>query len=192
MFRGLISDAKTASGLLIDKYFARASVVVPFVVALGFATAAITLMLVNRFGYIAAFWMIAGVFTLIGLVATRVVTDKENKADIAEKQAGAQDTGATTQAAAQVAVQVLMTLAGTLLSTPRRPGTLAAGTKMVVRNMPLVVLLAMLAWLFWPNEPESDAGRPEGGVGKSNGMHPPAGDPEPGETERARPAAQCQ
>ena len=74
MFQGLISDAKAASGLLIDKYFARASVVVPFVVALGFATAAITLMLVNRFGYIAAFWIIAGGFTLIGLVATRVVS----------------------------------------------------------------------------------------------------------------------
>ena len=78
------------------------------------------------------------VFTLIGLVATRVVTDKENKADIAEKQAGAHDTGAATQAAAQVAVQVLMTLAGALLSTPRPPGTLAAGAKTVVRNMPLV------------------------------------------------------
>ena len=79
MFRGLISDAKAASGLLIDKYFVRASVVVPFVVALGFATAAITLMLVNRFGYIAAFWMIAGVFTLIGLVATRVVRTRRTR-----------------------------------------------------------------------------------------------------------------
>ena len=107
------------------QYILGAVVVVPFVVALGFATAAITLMLVNRFGYIAAFWMIAGGFTLIGLVATRVVGDKENKADIADKLAGVHDTGATTQAAAQVAVQVLMTLAGVFLSTPRAPGTLA-------------------------------------------------------------------
>ena len=76
-----------------------------------------------------AFWIIAGGFTLIGLAATRVVTDKENKADIAEKQAGAHDTGATTQAAAQVAVQVLMPLAAALLSAPRPPGTLAAGAK---------------------------------------------------------------
>jgi hypothetical protein len=170
MFQGLISDAKAASGLLIDKYFARAVVVVPFVVALGFATAAITLMLVNRFGYIAAFWMIAGGFTLIGLVATRVVGDKENKADIADKLAGAHDTGATTQAAAQVAVQVLMTLAAGLLSTPRGPGTIAAGAKMVVRNMPVVVLLALLAFLFWPSESESNADAPDVGCRKPNGM----------------------
>ena len=170
MFQGLISDAKAASGLLIDKYFARAVVVVPFVVALVFATAAITLMLVNRFGYIAAFWMIAGGFTLIGLVATRVVGDKENKADIADKLAGVHDTGATTQAAAQVAVQVLVTLAAGLLSTPRGPGTIAAGAKMVVRNMPVVVLLALLAFLFWPSESESNADAPDVGCRKPNGM----------------------
>ena len=175
MFQGLISDAKTASGLLIDKYFARAFVVVPFVVALGFATAAITLMLVNRFGYIAAFWIIAGGFTLIGLAATRVVTDKENKADIVEKQAGAHDTGAATQAAAQVAVHVLMPLAAALLSTPRPPGKLAAGAKTVVRNMPLVILLALLAFCSGRASSETDADRPDAGLRKPNGTHPPVG-----------------
>ena len=35
MFRGLINDAKSAAGSLIAKYLARASVAVPFVVALG-------------------------------------------------------------------------------------------------------------------------------------------------------------
>ena len=42
MLRGLISDAKSAAGSLIAKYLARASVVAPFVIALAFATAAIT------------------------------------------------------------------------------------------------------------------------------------------------------
>ena len=74
MFRGLISDVKSAAGSLIAKYLARASVVAPFVIALAFATAAITLMLIDRFGSIAAFWMLAGGFILIGLVATRVAT----------------------------------------------------------------------------------------------------------------------
>ena len=138
MFRGLISDAKSSTGSLIGKYLARASVAVPFVVALGFATAAITLMLVNRFGCIAAFWMVAGGFALIGLAATRVVTVKEHE-EIADKQAENHDSSVATQAAAQVAVQVLMTLAGTLLSTPPRAGTLAAGAKIVFRNIPMVL-----------------------------------------------------
>ena len=139
MFRGLISDAKSSTGSLIGKYLARASVAVPFVVALGFATAAITLMLVNRFGCIAAFWMVAGGFALIGLAASRVVTVKEHEEELADKQAENHDTGVATQAAAQVAVQVLMTLAGTLLSTPPRAGTLAAGAKIVFRNIPMVL-----------------------------------------------------
>lgn len=42
MFAGLINHAKAAASGLVLKYVARASVVVPFVIALGFALAAIT------------------------------------------------------------------------------------------------------------------------------------------------------
>lgn len=41
MFQGLINSAKTAVSSLILKYVARASVAVPFVIALGFALAAL-------------------------------------------------------------------------------------------------------------------------------------------------------
>lgn len=44
MFQGLINSAKTAVSSLILKYVARASVAVPFVIALGFALAAIALL----------------------------------------------------------------------------------------------------------------------------------------------------
>ena len=60
MFQGLINNAKSAVSGLVLKYVARASVAVPFVIALGFALAAITVMLVNRFGQITAYWTIAG------------------------------------------------------------------------------------------------------------------------------------
>jgi len=176
MFRGLIDDAKSAAGSLIAKYLTRASVAVPFVVALGFATAAITLMLIDRFGSIAAYWMVAGGFIVIGLAATLVVSVKEHEEEVAEKQAESQDTaGVATDAAAQAAVQAPMALLGALLATPLGPGTLAGGAKMVVRNIPLVVLLALLALLFWPSESETDAAGLEAGLGKPNGMHPPGG-----------------
>ena len=173
MFRGLISDAKSASGSLITKYLTRASVAVPFAVALGFATAAITLMLVDRFGSIAAFWMIAGGFTVIGLAATRVVTVKEREEEVAEAEN--QGTVVAAELVSQAAMQGLMALAGALLSTPLGPGTLTAGAKMVVRNIPLMVLLALLALLLWPSQSESDAEAPDVGLGKANGMRPPAG-----------------
>jgi hypothetical protein len=177
MFRGLINDAKSAAGSLIAKYLARASVAVPFVVALGFATAAITFMLVDRFGAITAYWIVAGGFTLIGLVATLAVTVKEQEEEVAEHQAEQTDTaGVATDAAAQAAAQAPLALLGALLSTPLGPGTIAGGMKMVVRNIPLVVLLALMALLFWPSEQASEAAdvdAPDVG-GKPNGAHPPA------------------
>ena len=86
MFRGLINDAKAAAGSLVGKYLVRASVAVPFIVAIGFAVAAITLMLVDRFGAINAYLMVAGGFTLIGLIAALVVTVKEQEEEVAESQ----------------------------------------------------------------------------------------------------------
>lgn len=47
---------------------------------------------------------------------------------------------------------------------------------MVVCNIPLVVLFALLVLLFWPSESDSNADDPQVGLGKLNGMHPPAGD----------------
>jgi hypothetical protein len=60
MFRGLINDAKSAVGNLVLKYVARASVAVPFVIAVGFAVAAIASMLVERFGAVTGYWIVAG------------------------------------------------------------------------------------------------------------------------------------
>lgn len=54
MFAGLINQAKSAASHLILKYVARASVAVSFVIAAGFAFAAITVMLVERFGHVMA------------------------------------------------------------------------------------------------------------------------------------------
>ena len=63
MFRGLINDVKAAAGSVVTKYAARASVAVPFIIAFGFATAGVTLMLVERFGHRNAYFMVAAGFT---------------------------------------------------------------------------------------------------------------------------------
>jgi hypothetical protein len=180
MFRGLINDAKAAAGSLVAKYLARASVAVPFVVGLGFATAAVTLMLVERFGGVIASWIIAGGFTLIGLVATLAVTVKEQEEEVADEQAQKHDTmDAATDVAAQAAAQAPLALMGALLSTPMGPGAVAGGAKMIARNIPLVVLLVLLAMLFWPSgtsaadSESAEVDEPEF-VPKPNGVHPSA------------------
>lgn len=153
MFRGLINDAKSAAVSLVAKYLARASVAVPFIIAVGFAIAAITHLVIDRFGAVTGCWLLAGGFTLIGLVATLLVKHKEQEEEVADQQAQEADTaGVATDAAAQAAVQAPLALIGALMSTSAGPKALVGGAKVALRNLPLVVLLALIALLFWPTE----------------------------------------
>jgi len=174
MFRALINDAKAAATSVVVKYLARASVAVPFVIAAGFAIAAITHMLIERFGAVVGCWLLAAGFTLIGLVATLLVKVKERGEEVAEKQAQAADTaGVANAAAAQALMQAPLALAGALASTPLGPKTVANGAKLILRNLPLVVLLGLLALLFWPTQPTAAQGDQDQGE-----EQPPAPGPE--------------
>src|SRR6476619_5236567 len=92
MFRGLINDAKSAAASLVARYLARASVAVPFVIAVGFAIAAIAHSVIERFGIVAGCWLLAAGFTLIGLLATLFVKHKEQEDEVADQAAQAADT----------------------------------------------------------------------------------------------------
>jgi hypothetical protein len=180
MFRALINDAKSAAGSTVSKYIvkylARACVLLPFVIAVGFVTAAITLMLIDRYGAIAAFWMVAGGFSVIGLVATLVLTLKERGKEIGERRAAELDAART--ASARAAAQAPMILLGALLSTSVGPGVVAGGAKMLARNFPLVALAGLIALLLKPTTSSVDEADAEGAsaAGKSNGAHPVSSD----------------
>lgn len=187
MFRALINDAKAAATSVVAKYLARASVAVPFLIAAGFAIAAITHMLIQRFGAVLGCWLLAAGFTLIGVVATLLVKVKEHEEEVAEQQAEAADTAdVANEAAAQALMQAPLALVGGLLSTPLGPKSVANGAKLILRNLPLVVLLGLIALLFWPTQPSAAEGdqdqgeeqppRPEPDANgayrpKGNGLH---------------------
>jgi len=157
VFRTLINDAKSAAGAVIGKYAIRASVAVPFVVAAGFGTAATTLVLVDRFGAVTAYSLMAAGFAALGLLAAAIVTVKEQEEVAEDTQAERTDTAdVATDAAAQAAVQLPLALLGTLLTTPMGPGVAAGGAKMLLRNLPLVLLAAVIALLFWPSTQKPD------------------------------------
>ena len=112
MFAGLINQAKSAASHLILKYVARASVAVPFLIAAGFSLAAITVMLVERFGHVMAYWLLAGGLALIGVIASTIVSVKEHEEEVVERQAAKTDTeelvsDATAQALAQTPIALL-------------------------------------------------------------------------------------
>jgi phosphate/sulfate permease len=172
VFAGLINHAKSAISGLLLKYVARASVAVPFVIAVGFALAAITVMLVERFGHVVAYWIVAGGLAAIGIAAATFVSVKEHEEEVAEKAAEKTDTReAVTDAATEAIVQTPIALLGALFAMPGGGSTALGAARLLGRNLPLVLLLVMIGALFWPTE---HATGEEGAAGrKSNGSDDP-------------------
>ncbi len=86
MFAGLINQAKAAVGGLVLKYLTRASVAIPFVVALGFAVAATAAMLVQHLGHVTGYWLMAGGLAAVGVIGAIVVSVKEPKEEVADEK----------------------------------------------------------------------------------------------------------
>jgi hypothetical protein len=80
-----MNQAKDAVSGLVLKYVARASVAIPFVIALGFAIAAVSVSLVNarsRRGVLDDGWRPAA----IGVIAAIAVSVKEHDEEAAERK----------------------------------------------------------------------------------------------------------
>ena len=86
MFQGVIDAAKSSASALLAEYAARASVAVPFLIALGFATSALTVYLMERFGAISAYLIVAAGFTAIGVIGAIAFGVKEQEEEPAELQ----------------------------------------------------------------------------------------------------------
>jgi hypothetical protein len=153
VFAGLIDQAKSAASHLALKYVARASVAVPFVIAAGFALAAITVMLVERFGHVMAYWLVAGGLALVGVIATIVVSVKEHEEEVVEQQGAKTDTEElVSDATAQALVQTPIALLGALMTMPGGAAGALSAARLLGRNWPLVLFLVMIGALFWPTE----------------------------------------
>jgi hypothetical protein len=144
VFAGLINQAKSAASDLALKYVARASVAVPFVIAAGFALAAITVTLVERFGQVTAYWLVAGGLAAVGIVAALAVSIKEEEEAKAEQVAEESDTQeVVSDAAAQAIAQTPIALLGALMTTPGGATPALGVARLLGRNFPLVLLLVM-------------------------------------------------
>jgi hypothetical protein len=151
VFAGLINQAKSAASHLVLKYVARASVAVPFIIATGFVLAAITVMLVERFGHITAYWLVAGGLVLIGVIASIVVSVKEHEEEVAEQRAEKTDTEqVVSDATAQALVEGPIALLGALVTMPGGAAGALSAARLLGRNWPLVLLLVLVGGLFWP------------------------------------------
>ena len=187
MFRSLINDAKSAAGALVSKYLLRASVAVPFVAAAGFGTAALTVMLVERYGGVAAYGIMAAGFAVVGLASALLVTIKEQEVEVADAEAANSDTiDVASEAATQAAAQLPLALAGTLLTSPMGARAALGAVKTLTRNLPLVLLFAIIGFLLWSYQ---DRDRPTEGEAADEDVHKqpaphPVAEPAPGTKSR--------
>jgi hypothetical protein len=167
-----MNQAKDAVSGLVLKYVARASVAIPFVIALGFAIAAVSVMLVQRFGHVAAYWMMAGGLAAIGVIAASAVSVKEHE-EAAEEKAEATDTQeVVSDATAQAMVQAPLALLGALFTAPGGASSAIKVAGILGRNYPLVLLLVLIGALFWPTESEQQVPETDSAALKPNGRHP--------------------
>ena len=180
MFKGLINDVKAAAASFVGTYLARVSVAVPFLVALGFATAAIALELTERFGARNALWMLAGGFCAIGLLAAFAVTMKEQQEEMQAAEEQQRSEGGigemTSAAASEAATQLPAALLSAFMQNPSSLSSLSGlpVARTVSRHMPLLLLLLLVGLLLWPTEQKEEAAAPEG-------EQPPAPGPESAE-----------
>jgi hypothetical protein len=153
VFQGIIQSAKTAVSSLILKYVARASVAIPFVIAVGFALAAIAAMLVDRFGHIAGYWLMAGGLAAIGAIVAIFVSVREHEEEQRTNKPEAAD---TSNIATEVATQAPLAILGGLLTLPGGGAAALKVAQLMGRNYPLVLLAALIGLLFWPSSPDDE------------------------------------
>jgi len=84
VFAAVINSTKSALTHVIRKYVARASVAIPFVLALGFILAAIATMLVERFGTMGGYWIMSGALVALGVIAAVAVSVRARRAENGE------------------------------------------------------------------------------------------------------------
>lgn len=146
LFQGLFKRAERSIDSAVSKFVGRATVAVPLLVAGGFATAALSIKLVELYGHVSAYAIMAVLFTVIALV-TMAVNNKESEP--ASEAAAAADTGEATNDketdeadnGLQLPPEVMALL--TSVAPAAAPG-IARG---VVRNLPLIFLLAIIGFV---------------------------------------------
>lgn len=147
LFQGLFKRAERSIDSAISKLVGRATVAVPLLVAGGFATAALSLKLVELYGAVSAYALMAGLFTAIALV-TMAVNNKESdtaaETDSAEETADAsEEAGEDTDASGLELPPEVMTFLSS--AAPAAVPGIARG---VVRNLPLIFILAVVVFLI--------------------------------------------
>ena len=152
MFEAIIHRAQNSVESVVSKYVLRVAVAVPFIVALGFGTAAASVKLIATYGDVTAYAILAAAFGAIGLVAAAAIATTGSRPPAAASEAAneAKDAAAAVepgeQSPSQLSPDLLLTALGVV--GPRALPAIPVMMRFIVKNWALVVAVAILAFLL--------------------------------------------
>jgi Na+-transporting methylmalonyl-CoA/oxaloacetate decarboxylase gamma subunit len=149
MFQGLFKRAERSIDQAVSKIVARAMVAAPLLVAAGFATTAVTVKLVELYGSVVAYGIMAAVFAVISLI-TMAIVGVGNSAPAAEAKAAEEklEDSATPQDEGPSSVEDLLTPEMRSVFASAAPVALPGFLRLVGRNLPLLLILAVAAYII--------------------------------------------
>jgi len=147
MFQGLFKRAENTIDQLVAKYVGRAAVAIPLLVAVGFATAALTVELTARYGAVTSYTAMAALFAVVGLVIMAFTETGITGAAPSEPAAASDDDSSDTPAADDSQAASLFPPEMLSILTSAAPAALPGLARGIGRNLPLIFILAVLAYI---------------------------------------------
>ena len=144
MLQAIVDRAQRSVDTLVSKYVTRAAVAVPFVIAIGFGTAAATVKLTEEFGSLTAYAILAAAFGAVGLAAAAAIAMSgpnpvASTEPVGEAKAAVDDAGKK----ASIDPEMILAAIGAV-----GPAALPAIARLLVKNLPLVFGLVVIAYLL--------------------------------------------
>jgi len=151
VFQSLVNRAQRSVDSLVSKYVARVVVAVPFVVAMGFGTAAASVKLTAEYGSMTAYTIMAVAFSAIGLVAAAAIALSSSQPATSSEARVAQTAESASEQPADTKESDFPIDPATVLSVLATVGPALAPSllRLLARNLPLVTGLAVLAYLLF-------------------------------------------
>lgn len=152
IFGSVIRRAEAAVDNILEQAMARVAVAALLIIAGGFATAALTTYLTARYGVGPGYLIMAGLFATLGLIAAvyvsvRTPASAEAAAEAQAKSEATPALGEEQPAAALPFSEAERELVTSAL-TSAVPIALPAFVRMLLRNIPLVVLILVIGYIF--------------------------------------------
>lgn len=151
MFQGIMDRAQRSVDAVVGKIVARSIIAVPFIIAVGFATAAIGIKLTEEFGSFVACLVLAVIFIVAGIIASVVYAPKTEAPKLEDATAKASE-----RVDAKAKDPLIDPEALKAFASSYGPGMIPIMLRLAYKNKSIVVFLAFVSFmLFYPKDANS-------------------------------------